>query len=164
MRLREEIVFTRLRRARTAVGRGIKYRLGHGGMDPFDSLPSRTGYCDCSGFAAWTAGISRRPKPNRPWWIETTNIFNDATGKRRTYVRLDEIEKGCWLVFPDKRVAGVTRQGHIVLVTGVSNGKVTGIDCSAGNLGRFKESIRERDVTWMLKRGAIPVALKQDLA
>ena len=54
-----------LTRARSAIGHGITYHLGHGGLHPADALPSRDGQCDCSGFVAWVLGRSRNPATAR---------------------------------------------------------------------------------------------------
>lgn len=161
------ISFQRIHRARQAVGRGIRYRLGHGGTHPQDPLPTRTGFCDCSGFIAWVLGINRAPKPERPWWLETTNIYRDATSGKpfSTFVQLPAPEAGCLVVYPDRRVLGIRREGHIGLVTRVERGRIITVDCSASSGGKTQEAIREMDRTALwTSNGAIFVALKQDLA
>lgn len=156
---------SRVRRARSAVGRGIRYRLGHGGTHPHDELPTRTGYCDCSGFIAWVIGINRAPKPERPWWVETTNIYRDATSGKRssTFVRLPSPVPGCFVVYPDRTFFGIRRQGHIGVVTRVDGGRIYTVDCSAHSGGTTREAIREMDRTRLwITNGAIFVALRQD--
>lgn len=154
----------RVRRARSAIGRGIRYRLGHGGVHVRDELPTRTGYCDCSGFIAWVLGISRVPKPGRQWWLETTNIYRDATsGKRSTFVQIPHPVPGCLVVYPDRKVLGVHREGHIGVVTRVLDGRIWTVDCSASDGGKTKEAIRELDRTRLwTSRKSIYVLLRED--
>jgi cell wall-associated NlpC family hydrolase len=155
----------RVARAMSAVGRGIRYRLGHGGTKPDDPLPTRTGYCDCSGFIAWVLNLNRAPKTDRPFWIETTNIVNDALGARKAFIRLHAPERGCLVVYPDRKVMGRRSEGHVGLVTEVGEGgRLTVIDCSSSKGGKVKEAIREWDRTALfVPRKAICVTLKQDL-
>ena len=152
---------TRIDKARKASYKGIKYRMGHGGTDPDDDLPTKDNYCDCSGFAAWTMGLNRAPKKDRPFWIETTAIVRDALGLRKAFTRLLNPEPGCYAVYGDTAF----RQGHILLVTEVSkDGRLTCIDCSSGSGGKKKESIREWDRTSLIyDKKAIFVTLRQDI-
>lgn len=46
-------------KARGALGKGIKYKLGRGGYKPAADSPASAGECDCSGFIAWCLGFSR---------------------------------------------------------------------------------------------------------
>lgn len=175
MEIRPEVSSARIARARSAVGRGVLYKLGHGGTDPSTPLPSKTRYCDCSGFISWVLGIRRSPKPSRQWWIETTMICNDAkSGKANsTFVKLGSPEPGCLVAYPDRRVTRVgndgavrttVRQGHVALVTSITNGRITCIDCGAGQGGTTVEAIRERDLTDLFDaKGGIYIALRQDL-
>lgn len=156
----------RIERALKAVGKGIRYRLGHGGTNPTLDLPTKTGYCDCSGFIAWVLVLNRAPKTERPFWIETTNIVRDATGKRLAFVKLPRAEPGCLVVYGDRKVLGVHREGHVALVTEVNSaGRPTSmIDCSSSQGGKTKESIREWDRSSLfLGQNAIYVTLKQDI-
>lgn len=123
-------------RAKSAVDRGIRYKLGHGGFYPKDPLPSRDGYCDCSGFVAWVLQMSRRPKIGRWWWIETTNVWNDATKSMRVFQRIGGPRPGCIVVYPDS----VNSEGHIGIVSGIA--PLTVIDCSASANGIFERSGR----------------------
>lgn len=160
-----KIAESRIARARLAVGKGIRYRLGHGGTNPTLDLPTKTGYCDCSGFIAWVLILNRAPKPERPFWIETTNIARDALGAHKAFVRLLRPEPGCLVVYGDRKVFGRHKEGHIGLVTEVSSaGRLTVIDCSSSQGGKVSESIREWDRTALfLGQKAIYVALRQDL-
>ena len=128
----------KLDRAMTAVDKGITYQLGHGGFYPADPLPTRDGTCDCSGFVAWVLGLSRKPKLLRPWWLETSAIWRDATGKRRVFVALDRPVMGCVVVYPDAR----GHQGHVGIYTGALAHDVHDhvaavgvVDCSLGQNG-----------------------------
>lgn len=143
-----------LSRARTAVGRGIRYGLGKGGNKPSSPLPDDgTGRCDCSGFVAWVLGMSRRPKLTRPWWIETTRIFKDATGKQKVFVRLVNPVPGCVIVFPDSG----GKEGHVGIVATVDDGKAqTVVDCAS-------KGITEQTAAYFHRHGAIYCALKQDV-
>lgn len=166
MAIKPEVSAARVARARSAVGKGVLYKLGHGGTDPKAPLPSKTKYCDCSGFIAWVIGLNRAPKPSRPWWIETTNICVDAkSGKPSSiFVKLSAPEPGCLVAYPDRIVAGKVRQGHVALVSAFQGNRFMCIDCGAGNGGKTVEAIRERDLTDLFNsKGAIFVALRQDL-
>jgi hypothetical protein len=118
-------------RARSAVGKGIRYGLGKGGYRPNDPLPARVGprsaddptrarWCDCSGFIAWCCGVSR----HRAWsdfaaWFSTDSIYTDAGGAQRHFVEVAHgaVEAGDLLVYPDWRDdAGKLRQGHVAVV------------------------------------------------
>ncbi|MCW5943287.1 MAG: CHAP domain-containing protein [Fimbriimonadaceae bacterium] len=144
-----------LHRARSAVGLGTEYRLGRGGFKPTALWTDRSS--DCSGFVAWVLGLSRVPKLSRPWWIETTAIHRDATGKRRVFERIFEPTPGCVVVYPDLNGA----QGHVGIVASVS--PLTVVDCSLGSFRAFHEAIREHNGTAFERRtDAIFVCLKQD--
>lgn len=165
-KIRDQISISRVARARSAVGRGIRYRLGHGGTDPRFEFPTKTGYCDCSGFISWVLGLNRAPKPGRNWWIETTNIYRDATSGKQfsTFVQLPHPVPGCLVVYPDYKMLGVRREGHIGVVTRVSGGRIITVDCSAFAGGKVKEAIRELDRTELwVSRGAIFCTLREDL-
>lgn len=120
-----------LARALSATNKGIKYKLGKGGYNPFASLPSdKHNLCDCSGFVAWCMFLNRKPKESRPWWIETTNIYNDAKGKKEVFVQLKNPEPGCLIVYPDKG----KKQGHVAIVFSVSPFEI--IDCGSKGVNR----------------------------
>ena len=52
-----------LARARAPAGKGIKYRLGSGGMNPVMATPANyMQECDCSGYVCWSLGISPTSK------------------------------------------------------------------------------------------------------
>lgn len=135
-----------------------KYVLGAGGMDPH--LPSPGGICDCSGFVAWCLGLSRKPKPSRPWWIETTAMVRDATGQKAVFAFLDGPEPGCVVVYGDKG----GHQGHTGIVTVVRSPRdYDVVDCSSGSWKREQDAIVEHTGIVFRQHGAIFVALKEDL-
>lgn len=143
-----------LNRARTAIGRGIRYGLGKGGMKPTSPLPDDgTGRCDCSGFVAWVLGMSRKPKLTRLWWWETSNIYRDAVGKQKVVVRLTKAVPGCVIVFPDNG----GKEGHVGIVASVDGGHAeTVVDCAS-------KGITEQTAAYFHRHGAIYCALKQDV-
>lgn len=159
----------RIARARSVVKKGILYHMGHGGLHPEDSKPSRDAYCDCTGFAAWVLGMSRNlvatGKAHRYGmdWIETTLVYWNAHAKQpkaeRLFVELAEPEPGCFVVYPDQD----GDEGHIGLVVSVQGAKLWGIDCSSGQSRRVGQAITERDLTFFKKRNAIFVTLAQDV-
>lgn len=144
-----------LHRARSAVGLGTAYRLGRGGFKPTALWIDRSS--DCSGFVAWVLGLSRVPKLSRPWWIETTAIHKDATGKRRVFERILEPTPGCVVVYPDLNGT----QGHVGIVASVS--PLTVVDCSSGSYRRTGDAIREHGgEAFERRRDSIFVRLVQD--
>ncbi len=164
MKLNPAILEHRVRRARSAAGQAIRYALGRGGFNPRSALPDDgLGACDCSGFVAWTLQLSRKPKASRPWWIETTQIVRDASGRQSVFVRLEQAVPGCLVVFPDRRVAGVLRHGHAAVVTGVG-ATLTGVDCSSSSYKEFREAILERRLSFMADNPrSVFCTLRQDL-
>lgn len=153
----EAIMRARLARARSAIGAPIRYKLGHGGFDPGHPLPSKDGLCDCSGFVAWVLGISRRPKPSRLWWIESTNVWRDANGRQSAFVKLDEPVPGCIVVYPDSG----GRQGHIAVYSGrdARSKAPRVVECSAG-----ADGIREGLQRAFVRGDTVYCVLRQDLA
>jgi hypothetical protein len=70
---------------------------------------------------AWVIQLSRRPKLSRPFWIESTAIYRDATGRQRAFVRIAQAVPGCIAVYPDRG----RRQGHAgIVVTVKASGEV----------------------------------------
>ncbi len=128
-----------LTRARSAIGHGITYHLGHGGLHPADPLPSRDGQCDCSGFVAWVLGRSRNPAtapklPAWPWWLSTDSVFADANGANVLFTKLDHPVPGCLAVYADwKDPDGKHHEGHIAVVADPA--KHTVVDCSDSGHG-----------------------------
>lgn len=135
-----------LSRARSAIGHGTIYALGRGGMDPDAALPWDGHHgLDCSGFAAWCLGVSRRT--TNPWyvkfnggWFETSAIFRDCalTVGMFDSVPLHKARPGMLYVFGDRKDAmGVIHQGHVGIVSRVDGlGPTHVIHCSHGNWAR----------------------------
>ena len=156
---------TRVIRARRAIGRGTKYKLGQGGFHPIDTLPTRTGYCDCSGFVAWVLGLDRwqgrhnkRHSSAMPW-IETTAMVRDANGKGLLFVKLDGPVPGCIVVYGDS----FGRQGHTGIVDNVRGPKdFDVVHCSVGN-DRSGDAIQRTHGSLFVKKKAIFITLREDL-
>ena len=148
----------RIDRARSAVGRGIKYKLGKGGFDPSSDTPANgAGLCDCSGFIAWVMGVTRKPSPLFDRWVETTNICNDATGDQSLFLMVDGPRPGALAVYGDSG----GKQGHVAIVTGAD--PLMGIDCSSSRSKRTGDAIHERSLAFMAKR-AIFVVPRSDFS
>lgn len=131
-------------RAEVSVGKGIRYKLGKGGMNPGSPLPSSANFCDCSGFVAWCFFMSR--KTNQAFyvnqnggWIETSAVWKDIGSSVGIFEPLERPKRGAVVVFPDSG----QRQGHIGLVTGPN----TVIHCSMGNDRRTGDAIQETDMS-----------------
>lgn len=170
-KIRAEVVNYRLSLARRIVdeqklnpSKQIAYRLGQGGFFPEDAWPTRSGGCDCSGWCSFAMRLSRKPKLTRPWWIETTAIYNDAMGKQKVFVKLDEPQVGSFVVYPDYVSGGRKREGHIALVVAVTGSRIIVVDCSPSNERRVGYAIDRRDATALFaSKKSIYVTLKQDL-
>jgi len=139
-----------LERARRALGsaRGLRYKLGKGGFHPEDPTPSRDGFCDCSGFAAWCLGLSRDQRGRFGLWISSEGIWSDGTGPRRLFTAVVQPFPGCLVVYPDRD----GRQGHVGVV--VRAIPLEGIDCSTAGL-------RQRPFGFFLARGSRFFAVRQ---
>jgi len=130
-------------RAQSAIGQGIRYKLGMGGMKPGNPSPAAGGQCDCTGFIAWCLGMSRKTSEAfyvnfNNGWIETTAVWTDVGKSVGIFEQINGPKIGAIVVFPDK--AG--KQGHIGIISGA--GKV--IHCSSGNDKKFGDAIQETDM------------------
>lgn len=147
-----------LARTRHAVGNGIKYKLGAGGMNPLAPLPCNDdNECDCSGDVSWALGVSRYMK-GIPWydkdhngeWLNTDAIWRDA---RSTYGIFEEIgtpKPGAIIVYPKR--SGLVA-GHVGILTAVNPNWV--IHCSSGNYRATGDAIQETGDAVFQKYGAI---------
>ena len=153
-----------VQRARSAAGRGIAYRLGAGGMHPADELPTRNGFCDCSGFVAWCLGRDRHNSEMPGGWVETSAIFRDAkliTGEGLfDEVAWREAQGGDLVVYGDRYEPGTRKlihQGHVGVVASIgADGPATAIHCSRGNERRHGEAICETGVeVWEARSGIV---------
>jgi hypothetical protein len=143
-------------RARSAIGKGIHYDLGKGGRDPFAALPSGAGLlCDCSGFAAWCAGVDRFlpndggiPHLEGAAWFETTALVRDAIARGLGFcdaVRWQFAHPGDLVVFGDSRgTDDKIHQGHVgVVATADGEGPLSVVHCSTSNDRLTGDAIRE---------------------
>jgi hypothetical protein len=155
-------------RARSAKGKNTVYKLGKGGYRPGDAHPGSN--CDCTGYAAWIVGLSRK-QPDTIGWVETSRIVKDATGEQQLFFQTETPEIGDFAVYGDWiDQDGSERQGHIGLITSVVT-KVTPtgslqvvphtvIHCSSGNYKLTKDAILETAPFVFLVRKAIYVRFK----
>src|SRR3990167_2360897 len=156
--IKEEIAARRVERARSRIGMRTEYELGKGGYEPSAKSPGAA--CDCSGFVAWVLEISRKHKPSRNWWIETTQLVLHAK-KGEVFVQLKYPEPGCIVAYGDSG----GRQGHTgVVVAARSIRDFDVVDCSSGSWKRLGDAIMERRGTIFRGANSVFMALKQDIA
>jgi hypothetical protein len=130
-------------RARSAVKKGIRYKLGEGGTNPAAELPDSGNLCDCSGFVCWVLELSRKTKlpfyQKYGGWIYTDSMVADVNSKAGIFEKLTVPEAGCIVVY------GAGAQiGHVGIVSEVLHGKMRQvIHCSHGNDRTFGDSIQE---------------------
>lgn len=140
-------------RALSVVGWPIKYGWGKGGFDPRSRTPAdEKGRCDCSGFAAWCYMLSRKPKPARPWWLGTDNIYADATRRQAVFIPLPGPEVGALIVYPRY----LLRAGHVGVIVATDGERFRMVDCSSGMQRRTGKAIHERDGAFMLRARGKP--------
>lgn len=130
-------------KAGSVIGKGIRYKLGSGGMKPDSKLPTSNNLCDCSGFVCWVLGLSRQSDipfyKKLGGWIYTDSMEADINSRSGIFEKLTTPEVGCIVVYG----AG-SQIGHIGFVSEVANGKMTKvIHCSSGNDRKFNDSIQE---------------------
>lgn len=153
----------RVGRAKAATAFACTYKLGKGGFDPQAATPGAN--CDCSGFVSWVIGISRwQEDKKKPWskripWIETTAITEDARGAQMLFKVISEPVPGCIVVYGDRKVLGIRRQGHVGIVVGDTADPVC-VDCSTGRWNRAIGQLR-RGSFW-IGRGGCYCLLKED--
>jgi LysM repeat protein len=142
-------------RAKLVIGKGIRYKLGSGGMSPEKNSPATNNLCDCSGFVCWVLGISR--ETDNPFykkfggWIYTDSMEADVNSNSGIFERLQTPEIGAIVVYG----AGA-KIGHVGIVSEVSEGEMKKvIHCSAGNDRAFKDSIQETGPLVFLRPDAV---------
>ena len=145
-----------LSRARSVIGKGIRYKLGGGGMNPRAASPANiSNECDCSGFVCWALGLSRQT--DHPLyvrfnngWINTDAMVYDARATTGFFSEIAEPKVGAIVVYgsrpPSRKV------GHVGIVTAVQRiaGVVTAtkvLHCSHGNHTRKRDAICETEPT-----------------
>lgn len=130
-------------KAKSVIGKGIRYKLGHGGIDEKFNLPTKDNLCDCSGFVCWVLGLSRKTEipfyKKHGGWIYTDSMVDDINSQSGVFERLNFPEVGCIVVYGAGKAIG-----HVGIVSEVENGimkKV--IHCSSGNDASVSDSIQE---------------------
>ena len=127
-----------LARANSAVGQGIRYDLGKGGMRPGSPTPAASNKCDCTGFVAWFFVFCRKMTEHfyvqfNGGWFETTAVWTDIS---RTVGIFEETTKkpGAVIVFPDAHGS----QGHIGIIVDATHV----VHCSKSNDTQHGDAIR----------------------
>lgn len=138
-----------VRRARSAIGEGCRYKLGKGGKKPNGPVPwDSAKYCDCSGFTSWVLKLDRKTdhpfyKNQNGGWINTTAMWLDGMKPVGFFERLDRAILGALLVYP-----GVgSKKGHCGVISKVAiDGTIESvIHCSKTNDSRYGDAIQEND-------------------
>jgi len=132
-----------IKKAKSAINKGIRYKLGMGGTNPTAKLPDQNHLCDCSGFVCWALGLNR--KTDIPFykkfggWIFTDSMVADINSSAGIFEKLNTPAVGCIVVY------GAGAQiGHVGIVSEVAEGKMKKvIHCSKGNDTTFKDAIQE---------------------
>lgn len=135
-------------KAKSAIGKGIRYKLGGGGMNPNAVLPDDgSKLCDCSGFVCWVLGLSRKSDQafykKYGGWIFTDSMEADILSSAGIFNQLSVPVVGCIVVYgAGKKI------GHVGIVSEVKDGLMTKvIHCSVGNDRTYKDSIQETKPT-----------------
>jgi hypothetical protein len=143
-------------RARSAIGKGIKYKLGAGGLSPRSELPCNAdGDCDCSGYSAWAIGLPRMTKhplyllyanktrDTEYAWINTDSMYYDGFKRMSGYFELlQHARPGALILYPGEPKRKLV--GHVGIVSAVADNKATEvIHCSSGNFRRGGDAIAE---------------------
>lgn len=148
-----------IKRARSQLGKNIRYKLGAGGYGVDKPAPGGGGghapdQCDCSGFVCWALNISRLTSNEyyklhlKTEWISTVSMHRDCGDSAGLFRQLDAPQPGCIVVYPDG-VLGA--QGHVGIVTALdAAGQVRAIiHCSSGNFKKTGDAIGENlDANW----------------
>lgn len=143
-----------LARARSAAGKGIKYRLGAGGMNPAAASPiNLNAECDCSGYVCWCLGISRQTshplyQDFNGGWINTDAMCLDGDRSSGLFELTDKARLGALIVYPGGRKG----MGHVGIITEVKNNVAQkALHCSAGNYRKGGDAIAETDMDIWLR-------------
>jgi len=149
-----------IKRARSQLGKTIRYKLGGGGYGVDKPSPGGGGghekdQCDCSGFVCWALNISRMTRNEyylmtlKTDWISTVSMYADCGDTAGLFRVSETVKPGCVIVYPDGAL-GKKKQGHVGIVTAVQGGKVKSIiHCSSGNYVKTGDAIGENlDATW----------------
>lgn len=155
-----------IERARSFLGKPIKYQLGTGGRDPNAKSPSTTRDgkvgCDCVGFVAWACGFDRlQPDfPHYGGWINCDSAlgkFDSLRGWHGVAGFFDVVQNpnpGDWVVYPSIDLdhdGARDRIGHVALVTEVGESwafeNIKVIQCSSAASRKGASSIVETNAT-----------------
>jgi hypothetical protein len=133
----------RVERALDALRFRCVYKLGRGGFNSLHPVNPAWdgGRSDCSGFVSYVLMTRRSPKELRPFWIETTMVYNDAVGAQRAFRAIPKPIPGCLVVYGDRK----GQEGHIGVVVSVSGDTYATVECASGILGRTGKAIRKRE-------------------
>lgn len=132
-----EIVEARIERARSRIGMRTQYEWDKGGVDPHATNPAEKGFLDSYGFVAWAINMSRRPRPDRPFWITPRQLLVHAA----IFFRLDFPVLGCLVVIPDCK----DKPGHMAIVSeSRSKRDFSIVDCSEYSYRREGDAVAER--------------------
>lgn len=138
-------------RARSAIGHGCIYKLGHGGRNPLKAVPwDEDMTCDCSGFVLWALGLHRMV------WLDTTRMYDLAKGERLfREMKWTEARPGDLLVYPDfTNTAAHRSEGHVGIVVDLDpNLRV--VHCSYGSWQRESDAICESGSDLWQTRGIV---------
>jgi LysM repeat protein len=142
-------------KARGAIGKGIRYKLGSGGMNPNARLPTADNEADCSGFICWVLGLSRQTSipfyKRYGGWIFTDSMVDDVNSTSGIFIRLVLPEPGCIVIYGAGKAIG-----HVALVSEVSDGSMKKvIHCSSGNDRKFNDAIQETPPTVFMRPDAL---------
>lgn len=157
-----------LTRIRSAVGRGVKYKMGSGSLDPLSALPAGADKaCDCSCFVCWGMKISKFTKTDplylrvKGGWRNTDAMVVDAGHAQGNLTKIPHAKVGCLLLYGAGW--GGASVGHVGFVTEIESppGKLAVakkvIHCSKGNYVQTGDAIRETGPEAFTKRNAIYV-------
>lgn len=137
---------------------GIRYALGQGGMTPSAPFPWTYRGLDCTGFAAWSLGISRKDSRIQGGWIESTAIVRDGLTRGGIFTVQTEPLPGDLLAYGDEKVGSRVRQGHVGVVLEVEGDRVTEVaHCSSGNFSSTNNALLITGPQIFDRRGAVVV-------
>lgn len=154
-RTRREVV----ERAKSLLGRGVKYKMPGGRIMRPDQIPTRGVPMDCSEFACWALGIAkfdRSPLYTSVGgrWRNTSEIHRDGLNRDGIFTRTTRAEPGDLIVYPWRNNSA----GHVGIIVTVKDGApVDVIDCSSWGWRVKGDAIQVRPASVWTSRGAIIV-------
>lgn len=151
-----------IQRARSNIGKKIKYRLGGGKLKPVGATcADEQNSCDCSAFVCWCLQISKHTDhplyvKYNDGWINTNAIVHDATNSTGFFVKLDKPKVGCLIVYASG--AGGRKIGHVGVVTKINTSgdeAASVIHCSSGSYRNKGDAILETEASIFMVSGHI---------